>query len=240
MHRSIAISALVAATSALVLGVSVLAAGGGGFGSPGTTSFSDVSASAYLSDSTGATLFLYVDRGVQSFKLRGVSGPPVVTGPGTVLNYSGSGPDGSFFSGCYVIPDSRFTVASNLSSATLAVDSTVETPCPGLLLSPDAGGRPGIAGAAPDAGGGGGGFGQPITANLAWTSNGAVTSFDFTNNSRCQTAVAHANGSSQNTFAAVSGSVSLLTAVSTEYAAIDRFATTEVTSSQFSDLCTGA
>lgn len=240
MRRSVATSALVAAASLLALGGAVLAAGGGGFGTPGTTTYSDVSASADLSDSTGSYLFLYVDRGAQTFKLRGVSGPPVVTGPETVLNYYGSSPDGSFFTGCYVIPDSSFSVAANLSTASLVVDPTVETPCPGVLLSPDAGGRPGLGGLAPDAGGGGGGFGQPITANLTWTSNGAVSSFTFDNTSHCQTSVAHATGSSQNTFASVSGTVSGLVDVSAQYAAIDEFETTQTISNQFSDLCTGA
>ncbi|HLZ96135.1 MAG TPA: hypothetical protein VKT20_12465 [Candidatus Dormibacteraeota bacterium] len=243
MPRRLVLSGVVAALTAFALGGAVLAAGGGGgFGSPGTTKFQDVSASAELSDGNGTFLFLYVDRGMQTFKLRGVSGAPVMYGPETVLNYFGESPVGGFtyFSGCFVIPDSAFSVASNLSTATLAVDPSIETPCPGFLIPADAGGRPGLSGPAPDAGGGGGGGGEGITANLTWTSNGAVTSFDVTTNATCQGAVAHSVGSALNTFASVSGTISLLSDVETAYAAVNSYSTTEVITSAFSDACTGA
>lgn len=238
MRKRLLFSAVVATLSLVALGGAALAAGGG-FGSPGTTKFRDLNASAYLTDSTGSAVFISVDRGMQTFKLRGVTGPPVVVGPETVLNYSGISSDGSYFSGCLVIPDSRFTVASNLSTATLNVDPTVETPCPGFLIPAGAGGRPGISNIVPNAGGGGGGD-LTITANLTWTSNGAVTSFTFNSTSKCQTAVAHTVGSTTNTFASVSGTVSLLVDVSAEYAAINQSDNTEVATGTFSQACTGA
>lgn len=240
MHKRLVFASVVSALSVVALGGAVLAAGGG-FGSPGTTTFKDLSATAQLSDSNGTFLFISVDRGMQTFKLRGVAGPPVMVGPETILNYFGNSPDGTvFFNGCFVIPDSAFTVAQGLSTATLKVDPSIETPCPGFLIPAGSGGRPGLSQVVPDAGGGGGGGGEPITANLVWTSNGAVTTFDVTTNSRCQAAVAHSVGSSTNTFASVSGSVSLLADVTTEYANIDSFSTTEVTTGTFSDACTGA
>lgn len=79
-----------------------------------------------------------------------------------------------------------------------------------------------------------------ITANLTWTSNGAVTSFTYINSSKCQGAVAHSNGGSTNTFGSVSGNVSLLADVSSQYASISEFNTTEVATGTFSDACTGA
>jgi hypothetical protein len=240
MHTRLVLSSILAALSVVAMGGAVLA-GGGGFGSPGTTRFQDLSATAQLSDSNGTGLFIGVDRGVQTFKMRGATGPPVMFGPETVLNYFGNSPDGTtFFSGCFVIPDSAFTVASGLASATLKVDPSIEIPCPGLLIPAGSGGRPGLSGVAPDATGGGGAGGTPITVNLVWTSNGAVTASSDTSNSRCQGAFAHSSSNSDNTFASVSGSVSLLADVTTQFASISTFSTTEVISGTFSNACTGA
>lgn len=238
MRKRFFISAIVAAVSLVAVGGAALAAGGG-FGTPGTYKFHDVSASAQLYDSNGMQLFISVDRGMQTFKLRGVNGPPVMVGPETMLNYSGFSPDGSYVFGCFVIPDSRFQVAANLATATLNVDPTVETPCPGIPVPAGAGGRPGLSNIVPEAGGGGGGD-TPITANLTWTSNGAVSSFNFTSNSRCQGAQAHTVGGSSNTFASVSGSVSVLADLTALYAAIGQFDNTEVITGTFSNACTGA
>jgi hypothetical protein len=240
MHKRIVLSSVVAALSLVALGGAALAAGGG-FGGAGTFSFTDLSASAQLTDSSGTFLFLNVDRGMQTFKQRGVAGPPAIVGPMTVLSYSEQSADGSTFSfGCFVIPDSAFTVASGLATATLNVDPSIETPCPGFLVPAGAGGRPGLSGITPDAGGGGGGGGTPITANLVWTSNGAVTTSSMTNTSRCQGAVAHAVGTSTNTFASLSGNVSLLADVQTQFAQISNFNTREVITNSFSAACVGA
>ena len=239
MRKRLLFSGVVAAFSVVAMGGAVLAASGGGFGSPGTMKFRDLSANAGLTNSTGSFVSIFVDRGMQTFKLRGVAGPPVVVGPETVLSYFGySSADGSYLSGCLVIPDSRFTVDSKLSTATLDVDPTVETPCPGFLIPAGAGGRPGISNIAPDASGGGGG-GMTITAKLTWTSNGAVTSFTFNSTSRCQTAVTKTVGSVTNTFASVSGTVSVLVDVSPQYAAINQYDSTIVTTSTFSPACIG-
>jgi hypothetical protein len=239
MHKRLVFASVVAALSAVALGGAALAAGG--FGSAGTTTFKDLSASAEVTDSTGTFLFVNVDRGMQTFKVRGVNGPPVMVGPETVLNYSLFSADGttSLF-GCFVIPDSAFTVASGISTATLKVDPSIETPCPGFLIPAGSGGRPGLSGVVPDAGGGGGGGGTPITANLVWTSNGAVMTSSMTNTSRCQGTVAHAVGTSNNTFASLSGSVSLLADMSTQFANISNFSTTEVITNSFSAACVGA
>jgi hypothetical protein len=239
MRKRLFYSCVIAALSAFALGGGVLASGG--FGGPGTTTFHDLSATAALSDSSGTSLFISVDRGIQTFKLRGVSGPPVMVGPETVLNYSGSSPNGSVYNACFVIPDSKFTVASNLSTAALNVDPTVETPCPGFLVPAGSGGRPGLSGTVPEAGSGGGGGGEvPITASIVWTSNGAVTTSHFMSDSKCQGADAHATGSSKNTFASVAGTVSLLTDVTAQFATIGDTSNKEVITATFSAACTGA
>lgn len=239
MHRQLVLSGIVAAVAAFALGGAVLAAGGG-FGGPGTFTFSDRFATAEMTDSTGAFMFINVDYGMQTFKVRGVNGPPVVVGPQTVLNYQVMSADGTTTAiGCFVIPDSSFQVASGLASATLTVDPSIETPCPGFLVPAGAGGRPGLA-VVPDAGGGGGGGGTPITANLVWTSDGAVTVSTNTSNSRCQGTVANSNGTSSSTITTLSGSVSSLSDVVTQFASLQTFSSRETITGFFSNACTGA
>ena len=236
MRKHLAISGLLAGLGLLVLSAVVLAAGGG-FGIPGTYKFIDVGASTSLTDSTGTNLFLFVDRGMQTFKPKG--GPPQVVGPMTTLNFSGVDGTGASIFGCWIIPDSSFTVASELASAHLKVDPTQETACPGLLIPANSGGRPGFAAVRSYAGGGGGG-GTPITANLTWTSNGAVTDFQITASSKCQSASAKTVGSSLGTFASLSGTLSLLPTYTNLVATINSSHTTEVINGTFSAACTGA
>ena len=239
MRKRLFVSAAVAALSLVGVGGVALAAGGG-FGSPGTTRFSDVSATALLMDSTGTELSISVDRGMQTFKLRGVAGPPVMVGPETVLNFSGFNPDGTFINGCVVIPDSAFQVATGLATATLHVDPSVEVQCPGQQIPDGAGGRPGVGNVVPYAGGGGGGGGMTITANLTWTSNGAVSTFSFADSMKCQSALAHNVGTSITTFASVTGSTSALVDVSTLTASIGVFDNVVTVTSAFSSACIGA
>ena len=237
MHQRLVFSGVLAAVTALAMGGAVLAAGG--FGGPGTFTFTDRFGNAELTDSSGAFMFINVDNGMQTFKVRGVNGPPVVVGPETVLNYAVMSADGTTTAiGCFVIPDSSFTLAPGLSSATLTVDPSIETPCPGFLVPAGAGGRPGVS-VVPDAGGGGGG-GTPITANLVWTSDGAVTVSTNTSNSRCQGTVAISNGTSSGAIASLSGSVSSLLDVTTQFASLQTFSTRETITGAFSNACTGA
>lgn len=238
MHLRLALTGVTAALAAVAISGAALAAGG--FGGPGTFTFKDTSATAQLTDSTGAFMFIGVDYGMQTFKVRGVNGPPTVTGPETVLNYDVTSADGTFSAfGCFVIPDSSFHVASDLSSATLIVDPSIETPCPGFLITAGAGGRPGLSGVVPDAGGGGGGGGTPIAVNLVWTSNGAVTVSSSTSNSRCQGTVATNTGTSSSSFASVSGSVSALAGAINQFAMIQRFTNRETITGSFSNACIG-
>jgi hypothetical protein len=236
MPIRLVMSTVIAVVIGVALGGAVFA--GGSFGGPGTFTFKDTFATAQLSDSTGASLFITADFGMQTFKFRGVSGPPVIVGPETVLSYFATSADGSTTSvGCFVIPDSSFQVGSGLTTATLKVDPTIETPCPGFLIAPGAGGRPGLAGIAPDAGGGGGS--TPITANLVWTSNGAVMFSSNTSNTRCQGTVAASNGSSASTIATVSGSASPLLDVFTQFATVQQLSSREVLTRSFSSACVG-
>src|SRR5260370_28221438 len=111
-----------AALCSIALAGSALAQGFGP--TPGHTQFSDTNASADLFDSTGSIHSnSSADRGMQIFKAKQTSGPPIVMGPATMLNLEVDVPNGFAF-GCWIIPDSAFTVSGDLSSAPLPTTVT--------------------------------------------------------------------------------------------------------------------
>jgi hypothetical protein len=231
----------------LGLSASALAGGGGGFGAPGTNTFTDVTANAAFIDSIGF-VNLNVDRGMQTFKMKNTSGPPGMMGPETTLFVfvalvpPPSGGPGGFESGCFVIPDSAFTVASGLGSATLNVVATPQMSCPGQLIPAAAGGRPGFSAPAPLSGEGGGGGGtiSSITVSLTWTSNGVISTSRFTFGNKCLTFVSSAQGDSQSTVATATGTVSLLSnAAIFQFGSIAQFDSTQVINGSLSPACIG-
>lgn len=220
-------------------------AGGGGFGAPGINSFTDTSAQASSSDSSGSFVGIFVDRGMQTFKLKQTAGPPLLQGPETVLSVVIESPT-SFQQGCWIIPDSAFSVASNLSSASLTATPAIETPCPGMLVSAAKGGRPGLQAPVPNGGGGCGmdcGGPPPIpsvTVSLNWTSNGAVWNNRFTNNSRCDTFNSTAQGDNQSAFSTATGSVSLVSSpIFDPFANVSNFDVTQTVNGTLTPACGG-
>jgi hypothetical protein len=116
----------------VVLAGSAAAGGGGGYGGPGLTKFSDTTAIASFGDPySGTATMVYVDRGQLSFKLKRTPGAPVTEVNGTMLSVNQYTLD-SFAYGCWVIPDSAFNAASDLSSATVNVHATPDIVCPGF------------------------------------------------------------------------------------------------------------
>ena len=188
----------------IVLAGSAAAGGGGGYGGPGMFKFTDWSANANLADPSGNSYrSVYVDRGMQSFKLKHTPGAPVVERPGTVLNvFEASG------YGCWIIPDSAFVAASDLSGATLNIHATLGMVCPGFYVGSATGGKPGLQSAL-----GFGGGGPPpnqitdITVNLTWTGSGALWTNTSSGNSKCMGYVATFHGSFDNEFATATGTV---------------------------------
>lgn len=188
----------------IVLAGSAAAGGGGGYGGPGMFKFTDWSASANLTDPSGNSYgSVYVDRGMQSFKLKQTPGAPVVERPGTVLNVS----EASGY-GCWIIPDSAFVVASDLSGATLNIHATAGMVCPGFYVGSATGGKPGLQTAL-----GFGGGGPPpnqitdITVNETWTGSGAQWNNASSGNSKCMGYVATFHGSFDYEFATATGSL---------------------------------
>src|SRR6266849_1214079 len=177
-----------AALCSIALAGSALAQG---FGPPpGHSQVSSTNAFADLFDSTGPIhANLSVDRGIQTFKAKQASGPPVVMGPATMLNLEVDVPNGFAF-GCWIIPDSAFSVSGDLSSASL---TTTVTPgvneCPGPPLSAATGARPGLEALSlqplqegPPAGFG---FIGPVQITVTWSFLGAVSKSRFTSNASC-------------------------------------------------------
>lgn len=239
MRKRVLFGGVTAAVTAVAVAGVALAAGGG-FGSPGTTTFHDVTATAEFFDAAGGVVFINADYGMQSFKTRGVNGPPVIVGPETVLNVSGNLDDQTPVFGCFVIPDSSFAVAPGLASATLNVDPSIEAPCPGLQIPAANGGRPGFTGVVPFAGGGGGGGGTTFTGHVVWTSNGVLTTSNLTIETRCQAATAHTTDSVTSTPTLVTGGVSLLDGADGQFGSLQDSRSKQVIASAFSSACFSA
>src|SRR2546430_14456200 len=146
------------------------AGGGGGYGGPGHFQFSGATAYATFGDpSSGDYLTaIYVDRGQLSFKLKRTPGAPVVEKPGTLLSVNEYSATTSEY-GCWVIPDSAFVVANDLSSASVNVHATADMVCPGFYVGSATGGKPGLQSSIGYGGGGGGAAPAPNTPNAAYT-----------------------------------------------------------------------
>jgi hypothetical protein len=258
------LSVVAAAFCSIALAGSALAQG---FGPPpGHSQSSDTNASADLFDSTGSIhANPSVDRGMQTFKAKQASGPPVVMGPATMLNLEVDVPNGFAF-GCWIIPDSDFTVSRDLSSATL---TTTVTPgvseCPGPPLSAATGARPGLEALSlqPLQEGPPGSFGfmGPVQLGVTWTFLGAVGQSRFTNNASCASFISNAEGSDQHAFANATATLSATiatvqppptkglppvsgppvvlsnTSLTSDFAVIDQFSVDQVVSGTLSPAC---
>lgn len=196
----------------VALAGSAAAGGGGGFGGPGLFKFNDWSANANFVDAATGNYYtsVFVDRGMLSFKLKHTPGAPVIEEPGTVLNVFEQSPT-SLEYGCWVIPDSAFAIASDLSSASLDIHATSAMQCPGFFVGAVTGGRPGLQSSLGFGGGGGGGGGPTVitdlSVNLAWTGSGALWSNQNSGVSKCQSFVSTSQGSFDYEFSAASGAV---------------------------------
>jgi hypothetical protein len=111
-----------------------------------------------------------VDRGLHRFKPLGDA--QLVEQSGTMLTlFLFNRVSGSSIDGCWIIADGDFTVAQDLSSASLSTTVSGPSNCPGTPMkvsSTNVVTSKGVGG-----GGGGGGTG-PITLNLSWTYKGVV------------------------------------------------------------------
>lgn len=188
LHRfSVSLGIAVAVASTVTI-VSVGAAGG--FGSAGGTfTFHDLSANAsFFNPVDQSSDNVSVDRSLFMTRARANGG--FTTQQMTVMSISVFVPnpdptmpplvaDGA----CFVIPDSDFTVSSDLQRASLNATVDETNFCPGFLVA--------VNGAAPaKAGGGGGGtFTYPLTVSATWTGTGANGTQEDQGTFRCQSFV---------------------------------------------------
>jgi hypothetical protein len=150
---------------------------------PGTYRTTDVSAGADLvgpttmvCDPKGCSprpsdfASVSVDRGLNTFKPRGdVS---LVQQRGTTLTlFLYNTLSRTFVSGCWIIADSDFTIAQDLSTASLSTTVPGESNCPGRPVKVSSSN---VVTSNGGVGGGGGGTG-PITLNVSWTAKGVVS-----------------------------------------------------------------
>ncbi len=179
---------------------------------PGHTQSTDTAASAELSDSTQTIhAFASVDRGTLSFKPKQASGPPIVTGPATMLNLEADVPNG-FAHGCWIIPDTEFTVASGLTSATLSATVVPGvSECPGPPVSAGTGARPGLEALSllalqvgPQ---GSFGFIGPVQISVTWTFLGTVATSQFTDNESCASFFSHVDVTAEHAFSKATASL---------------------------------
>jgi len=186
-------------------------AGPGGFGNGGRFTFNDLSANANFVDSDGFFIgFVNVDRGAQSFRLRGGG---VMEFNATVLNVGT--PAGN---GCWIIPDSAFAVAGDLSSASVNLTADAGMACPGLPVSGAAGGRPGLQSVI-GFGPGGGGL-TSVTVDMHWTGSGGLWENHSSGTSRCGSYNNANQGTFDFEFAPASGSIDVMGSVSDPFAQI--------------------
>lgn len=251
-----------AALCSITLAGSALAQGFGP--TPGRSQVSDSNAFADLADSTRSIhANPSVDRGMQTFKAKEASGPPIVMGPATMLNLGVDVPNGFAF-GCWIIPDSAFSVSPDLSSATLTVTLTPGvSECPGPPLAAATGARPGLEALSlqPLGGGPPGSFGfiGPVQIGVTWTSLGAVFRSRFTNNASCDSFISNAQGTDERAFAHATATLSATiatfsppkglppmpgppvvlsnTSLTSDFAAIDQSSISQVVSGTLSPAC---
>lgn len=205
--RRAALSVGVAISIAATLTIATVAAQGG-FGAGGGT-FTFTSTSAFVSTFNPidqSSININVDRTTFITRQRPGGTPQTQTMTTLSVNQFIPGPDKTvpptINSACVVIPDSDFTVSSDLQTAKLVVVNA-STQC-GFFKAP-------VSGAVVDvkAGGGGGSNIQlPLSATVTWNGNGAVGFSTDNGTFRCETfvAITHDHGQ-QALSASVTGSV---------------------------------
>jgi hypothetical protein len=231
----------------IALAGSAVAGGGGWPPAPGTYKTTDLSATAYLVGATtticdpvkgcfpvpSESAYVTVDRGLHTFKPRG--GERLVQQSGTMLNLYYSSVSGKFVSGCWIIADGDFTVAKDLSSASLSTTVEGASNCPGAplavsstnVVTPKGGGD-----------GGGGGTTEPITLKVSWSYKGVVSHSRNDGTLTCGSFKTVAKQNSDHATATSQGDITVASATLTsEFASIDNSSGNQVVKGVPVDAC---
>jgi hypothetical protein len=153
----------------LVMAAAGIAAVGGL--TPGHYNYTNLSAFAVVGVAKGGPpakqgIAVYVNRGLNSFRPSDHKGPRTVTNS-TMVQLSVFDAAGSTF-GCFIIPQSNYSVSKDLQSASLHTTLTVDNMCPGV-------GEPVPGKGAAVSPSGSGGLPLPITLDVTWNGLGVTS-----------------------------------------------------------------
>jgi len=200
--RRLALVFAIVFCGSLAMAAAAVAAGGLG---PGKYSFTSQSANAFFGmgkkgGPPAPSFMVSVNHGLNSFKpshgARTVSNNTVVY----VTEFDASG-NGGF--GCFIVPDSSFTVSRDLQSAALHATLTLDEACPGY--GTPVGGAKDVAFA-----GGTSGIALPVNVDVTWTANGPTSTLKNSFSFQCLKYSEDGNSTNQTTNASASGSISAL------------------------------
>ena len=232
----------------IALAGSAVAGGGGWPPAPGSYKITDTSATAELVGATTIVCYppkgcfpepsefayVSVDRGLHTFKPKG--GAPLVQQSGTMLNFYFSTVSGTDVSGCWMIADGDFSVAKDLSSASLSTTVEGESNCPGAPLAVSSTNV--VTAKGGGGGGGGGGTATPVTLNLSWTYKGVVSHGHDDGMLTCGTFKTSAQQDSDHASATSQGQITGASATLTsQYAYIDNSSSNQVIKGAPVDAC---
>ena len=193
----------IAITGSLAFAAAAIGAGGLG---PGNYSFSSQSADAFFGmggkgGPPTAAWSVSVNQGLNTFRPRGSGGPIVERNTMVFVTEFDASGNGGF--GCFVVPDSAFTVGRDLQSASLHAVLSADEVCDGF------GAPVGGKGGGPFAGGDGG-LNLPITVDVTWTATTATSTSSDVFTFRCLNFNMNGNSSFQSVQATATGSISAL------------------------------
>lgn len=199
--RRLVMVLLVVFVGSLALAAAAVAAGGLG---PGKYTFDSSSANAFFGmgkkgGPPSPSWSVSVNQGLNSFKPK--DGPRIVNNSTIVyVNERDATGNGGF--GCFVAPDSDFSVARDLSSASLHTTLTADEVCPGFA-TPVGGDKTAFAG-------GNSGLVLPMMVDVTWTATGAVTTYENSFSVQCLSYNESGSSSNQSTGANATGAISAL------------------------------
>ena len=202
--RRLALVFSIVICGSLALATAAVAAGGMG---PGKYMFHSTGANAFFGmgqkgGPPSPSWSVAVNQGLNSFKPMHPNGPRAVSDSTMVYvtEFDALG-NGGF--GCFVIPNSNFTVSRDLRTAALHTTLTADEACPGY--GTPVGGSKDVIFA-----GGNGGLVLPIKVDVTWSASGAVTTFKQSFSLQCLDYNEGGSSTNLSTGAASSGSISTL------------------------------
>ncbi|HYL06983.1 MAG TPA: hypothetical protein VEU76_00430 [Candidatus Udaeobacter sp.] len=174
---------------------------------PGKYTFSSAGADAFFGigkkgGPPAASWSVSVNRGLNSFKPTHPAAARIVMNS-TIVSVAEFDATGTGGYGCFIVPDTDFAVAKDLSGATLHATLTADEACPGYAAA--VGGSKDVS-----FGGASSGLTLPITVDVSWTAAGPTTTFKQTFSIDCLSYSQSGSSSNQNRNAGAAGAISAL------------------------------